>query len=65
MKVRFLSGYDRVKTLFNIITAQGKQKHRRIAENITPKQINPKDIKADIQHILDKDIVITQNKGMN
>ncbi len=41
MKIRFLSGYDRLRTLMNVMTSYSKYKN---VNDITPKSISPKKV---------------------
>ena len=65
MRIRFLSGYDRIKTLVNIMAGQKKGNAGIIVENISPKPINPSDVNVDISKVISAEIIQKQNKGVS
>ena len=59
MRIRFLSNYDRVKNIMNILmTTSLKNKKNIVVEDITPQQINSENVAKNICHELGKHIVI-------
>ena len=64
MRIRFMSGYDRLKTFMSILSSQKKMDAGKIAENITPAPINPGNIAPEAANALTPTVIKKQNKGV-
>lgn len=59
MKIRFMSNYDRMMNLMNIMSSLAKKPARKaVVENITPQSVVPEEAAKNICHELGKHIIV-------